>query len=259
MFMDAAEFYANQLKQIDEAISIICRKHGMFGDEAKDFAQHVHLHLIEKDFRILRAYKGNSSLKTYLHTVISRIFIDQVRVKWHPSAEAKRIGETAVELEKLIYRNQYSVHEACQILAANPSTAIDENAAHDMLGRLHVKTQRLAKVDDSEERLLILPDPAPDPENRIAHKQFLGKKRQMIAIIGNIIPSLSSEDKLLIKLLFLSGHKISEIARLQGKDDRQLYKKTQAILQKMREAVADAGIMESDIREILAATGESDG
>jgi len=257
--MDAATYYKDHLKQISEVISIICRKHAMRGDEEKDFAQQVHLQLIENDYKILRSYKGNSSLKTYLHTVISRIFIDQVRVKWHPSAEAKRIGETAVELEKLIYRNQYSVHEACQILAANPSTAIDENAAHDMLGRLHVRTPRLNKVDDSEKRLLILPDPAPDPETLIAHKQFLRKKQQMIAIIGNIIPSLSTEDKLLIKLLFLSGHRISEIARLLGKDDHQLYKRTKSILQKMREAVADAGLVESDIRESLAATGESDG
>jgi RNA polymerase sigma factor for flagellar operon FliA len=259
MFMDAAAYYKDHLKQIKEVISIICRKHSMRADEEKDFAQQVHLQLIENDYRILRSYKGNSSLNTYLHTVISRIFIDQVRIKWHPSAEAKRIGETAIELEKLIYRNQYSVHEACQILAANPSTAIDENAAHDLLGRLHVKTPRLNKVDDSEERLSILPDPAPDPETRIVHKQFMRKRQQMIAIIGNIIPSLSSEDKLLIKLLFLSGHRISKIARLLGKDDHQLYKKTQSILQTMREAVADAGIVESDIREILAATGEFDG
>lgn len=256
--MDAAGYYADHLKQINEAIGIICRKHGMTRDEEKDFAQHVHLQLIENDYKKLRAYKGSSSLKTYLHTVISRIFIDQVRVKWHPSAEAKRMGETAVKLEKLIYRNQYAVHEACQILAVNPSTAIDENAAYAMLGRLHLKTPRLIKIDDSEERLRSFPDPAPDPETRIAQKQLHQKKQEMIAIIGDIIPSLSGEDKLLIRLLFIDGHRISEIARLLGQEDRKLYKRTQSILQKMREAMADAGIAESDIREVLFLSDEYD-
>jgi RNA polymerase sigma factor for flagellar operon FliA len=258
MFMDAAEYYADHVKQINEAISIICRKHAMQDDEEKDFAQQVHLQLIENDYRILRSYKGNSSLKTYLHTVISRIFIDQVRVKWHPSAEAKRMGEPVVALEKLIYRDQYTLHEACQILAAIPSTAIDENAAHDMLGRLHFKTPRLNILDDSEELLRRIPDPAPDPETRLAQKQLHRKKRKVIALIGNIILLLSGEEKLLIKLLFIDGHRISEIARLLRKDDRQLYKRTQSILRKLREAMADAEIAPSDLREVLFLSDEDD-
>jgi len=256
--MDAAGYYKDHLKQIDEVIGIICRKHGIAHEEEKDFAQHVHLQLIENDYKKLRAFKGSSSLKTYLHTVISRIFIDQVRSKWHPSAEAKRMGATAVELEKLVHRNQYAVTEACQILASNPSTAIDENTAHEMLGKLHLKKPRPTRIDDPEEHLLRFPDPAPDPEERIAHKRLQQKKQKIVAMIGEIALSLSGEDKLLIKLLFISNRKISEIARLLGKEDRLLYKRTQAILRKMKEAMADAGIGEGDVREILDGMGEHD-
>ncbi len=251
MNMDAARYYADHLKQINEAISIICRKHGMTRDEEKDFAQNVHLQLIENDYKKLRAYKGKSSLKTYLYTVISRIFIDQVRVKWHPSAAAKRMGETVVALEKLTCRDHYTLHEACQILAAIPSTAIDEDAAHDILDRLHFKTPRLTIVEDSEELLLRIVDPAPDPETCIAQKQRHQIKQEMIAIIGDVVQSLSGEDKLLIKLLFIDGLKISKIARLLGKDDRQPYKRIQSILRKMREAMRKSGIAESDIRDVL--------
>lgn len=254
--MDAAVYYADNIKQINEAISIICRRYSMTRDDEKDFAQQVHLHLIENDYRKLRAYKGNSSLKTYLYTVISRIFIDKVRVKWHPSARAKSLGEKAVVLEKLIYRDQYTLHEACQILAANPSTALDENTAHAMLGRLHFKTSRFTIIDDSEELLRRIPDPAPDPETRIAQKQLHQKRQKVITIIGDMISLLSGEDKLLIKLLFIDGHRISEIARLLGKDDRQLYKRTQSILRTVRESMADAGIGEDDIREVLVLSGE---
>ena len=166
------------------------------------------------------------------------------------------MGETVVALEKLIYRDQYTLHESCQILAAIPFTAIDENAAHDMLGRLPFRTPRPTIVDDAEELLRRTPDPAPDPETRLAQRQLHQKKQEMIAIIGDAVLSLSGEDKLLIKLLFIDGHKISQIARLLVKDDRQLYKQTQSILQKMRETMANAGIAESDARDVLFLLGE---
>jgi len=248
--MDAAGYYNDHLKQINEAISIICRKHGMARDEEKDFAQHVHLQLIENDYKKLRAYQGSSSLKTYLYTVISRIFIDQVRHKWHPSAAAKRIGTTAIQLEKLVYRHQYEVHEACQIMASNPATAIDETAAHEMLGKLH-RHPRVTVLEDSEEHLPRFPDPAPDPEERIEQKQLLQKKQKIVTLIGQIIQELSKEDKLLIKLFFVSGHKISEIARMLGTDDRLLYKRTQVILQHMRKSMADAGVGHVDVQEVF--------
>ena len=256
--MDAVAFYRDHLKQIDDAIKIICRKHGMTLDEEKEFTQHVHLQLIESDYRKLRAFKGSSSLKTYLYTVISRIFIDQVRSKWHPSAEAMRLGAAAVELERMVYRDQYTVHEACQILAVNPTTAITEDAAHDMLVKMTVRTRRLTLVGDPEEHLLNYPDPSPDPETLIARKQLMQKKQAVVDLVGEITQTLPGEDKLLIKLLFISNRKISEIARLLGKEVRILYRKVEAILGDMRKAMADAGTAEGDVGEVLEGMGECD-
>ena len=256
--MDASAYYSDNIKLIDDAIRIICRKYSISGDEEKDFAQHVHLQLIENDYRKLRAFKGASSLKTYLYTVISRIFIEQVRVKWHPSTEAKRMGAAAVELEKLVYRNQHAVHEACQMLAANPATAIDEKEARCILDRLPKRSPRPTRIEDSEERLPTLPDPSLDPEMRLVQKQQHQKKQQLRAIIGTILSSLSEEDKLLIKLRFISGHKMSHIGRMLGKDDVQLYKRTQSVLGRMRASMAEAGIGEDEIRELLAIAGETD-
>jgi RNA polymerase sigma factor for flagellar operon FliA len=255
--MDAAAYYAGHLQEINQAIGIICRKHGLAGDDEKDFTQHVHLQLIEDDYRKIREYRGSSSFKTFLYTVISRIHIDRVRTKWHPSTEAKRLGPAAVELEKLVYRNNYTVHEACQILAANPATALNEQTAHELLAKLRVRSPRLIRAEDSEEQLSCVRDPAPDPEERIAHQQRLQKKQKVVAVIGAQLQSFSGEDKLLIKLIFISGHKISEIARLLERDERMLYRRTQTLLRSMREAMAAAGIGESDAREMFEAIGLS--
>jgi RNA polymerase sigma factor (sigma-70 family) len=256
--MNAAEFYRENLKLINEAIGIICRRHGMTRDEEKDFAQHVHLQLIENDYKKLRAYKGTGNLKFYLCTVSSRIFIDQVRSRWNPSTEAKRIGTTAVQLEKLVYRHQYAVHEACQILAANPATALDENNAHAILGRLHFKSPRPTLVDDPEEHLPKFPDPAPDPEEFLMQKQLRQQKQKVMTLIGEVLGSLSREDVLLIKLYFISGRKISEIARLLGKPDSMLYKRSRAILQILRDSMTAAGVGRVEIQELLREMSELD-
>jgi RNA polymerase sigma factor (sigma-70 family) len=256
--MNAAKFYREHLKLINEAIGIICRRHGITGDDAKDFAQHVHLQLIENDYKKLRAYKGTGVLKIYLSTVISRIFIDQVRSKWHPSAEATRIGPTAVHLEKLVYRHQYAVHEACQIMASNPATALDENAAHAILGRLHLKRPRPVMVNDPEEHLPRFPDPAPDPEAQLMQKQLQQKKQKINAQIGALVGSLSNEDLLLIKFYFVHGRKMSEIARMLGKPDGMLYKRTQTILRKMRESMLSAGVGQVDVQDVLREMSEFD-
>lgn len=254
--MDAAAYYADHLREINEAISIICRKHGIAFDDEKDFSQHVHLQLMEDDYRKIRAYRGASSFSTYLHTVISRILIDHVRIKWHPSTDAQRMGNAAVKLEKLVFWNNYTIHEACNILASNPSTAIDEKTAREMLARLRVRRPRPVKADDSEEQLPRFPDPAPDPEERIVQKQQMQKKQEVIEMIGTMIRSFSSEDKLLIKLTFLGGHKVSDVARLLGRDERLLYRRIQTLLRNMRESMGAAGIEVTDVRGIFEVTDE---
>lgn len=256
--MDAAAYYADHLGEINEAISIICRKNGIAPAEEKDFSQHVHLQLIEDDYRKIRAYRGSSSFRTYLYTVISRILIDQVRTKWHPSTEAKRLGTTAVALEKLVYRNNYSVREACQVLSMDPSTAVTEQQAHDLLATVRARKPRPIRAEDSEEQLPRVPDPAPDPEGHLARKQQRRREREVVDLIGTVLQAFSSEDKLLMKLVFIGGHKISEVARLLKKDERLVYRRTRSLLRNAKEALAAAGIGEADVRDILEGTGAFD-
>lgn len=253
--MDAAAYYADHLREINEAIGIICRKHCLDRDAEDEFAQYVHLQLIEDDYRKIRSYKGSSSFKTYLYTVIGRIFIDQVRSKWHPSTEAERMGPVAVELEKLVFRHNYSVHEACNILSSNPQTTIDEQAARAVLDRLKVRRPTPSRADDSEDQLPRIPDPTPHPEKRLEQRQQSGRKREILSQMATALATLSDEDKLLIKLIFVSGHKIAEVARMLGRDERMLYRRTQTLLRDLRQAMLAAGIGEADAREALESPG----
>src|SRR6185503_1033291 len=75
--------------------------------------------IFEDDYGIIRKFEGRSSFSTYLTTVILRLF-HQWRVeqwgKWRPSAEAKRLGDKAITLERLITRDGFTFDEAVKVL-----------------------------------------------------------------------------------------------------------------------------------------------
>ena len=89
-----ALFLAN-LPVIDSVVRHVCRRHHLSAAEADDFGSEVRLHIIERNYEILRKFEGRSSLRTYLAVVVQRLFLDyrnRIWGKWRPSAEAQRRG-----------------------------------------------------------------------------------------------------------------------------------------------------------------------
>src|SRR5436190_23742802 len=119
--MNAEELFLANLGLVDRIVAFVCRRNHYRDDEAEDLAGHVRLKLIENDYAILRKFEGRSSFSTYLTTVIQRLSF-QYRVqmwgKWRPSAEAQRIGEAGITLERLMTRDGLTFHEALETLTS---------------------------------------------------------------------------------------------------------------------------------------------
>jgi RNA polymerase sigma factor for flagellar operon FliA len=97
--------FLSALPEIESALLVVARRHRLTGSEAEEFASEAKLRFIEDSYAVLDRFQGRSSLRTYLVTVIHRIYLDYRRArwgKWRPSAAAIRLGETAVHLEALI-------------------------------------------------------------------------------------------------------------------------------------------------------------
>src|SRR4051812_5477778 len=80
--MTPKELYESNLPLIDRAIAFVCRKNLLSGPEAEDFKQSVHLKLMAEDYRVVRSFKGEASLKTYLICVVQRHLLDSRNQKW---------------------------------------------------------------------------------------------------------------------------------------------------------------------------------
>src|SRR5437764_6492079 len=117
--MDPQELFLSNLDAIDRAIAYVCHRNHLSPQDADEFNSEVKTKLIDGNYSAIRKFEGRSSFSTYMTTVIQRLYF-QWRVKmwgkWRPSAEAKRLGEKAIALERLLRRDGFTYGEALETL-----------------------------------------------------------------------------------------------------------------------------------------------
>jgi DNA-directed RNA polymerase specialized sigma24 family protein len=146
--------YLANTELIEKATRFACRRHHLYAADAQDFASVARLHLIDRDYAVLRAFKGQSLLQTYLVTVLTRCFLDWRNSrwgKWRNSAEARRMGPMAVHLETLINRDGYSFEEAYQTLRSRHGLSESPEALQAIAARLPRRTRRSFTSDGALE------------------------------------------------------------------------------------------------------------
>ncbi|HEX6463374.1 MAG TPA: hypothetical protein VFZ98_02925, partial [Vicinamibacterales bacterium] len=124
------QVFLTNLPTIEALVQTVARQQRMSWAEAEEFASIVRLRLIENDYAILRKFRGGSSLRTYLTVVIARQALDYRDTcwgRWRPSRAARRLGRTAVTLEKLIVRDGFTLDDAWR---AVPDAATANDSQH---------------------------------------------------------------------------------------------------------------------------------
>src|SRR5215213_773629 len=135
---DPEALLRDNLPTVDRIVASLCRRHGLSGDDADDFRSWVYLQLVEDDYAILRKFRGESSLATYLTVVIAMLFREyRVREwgRWRPSAIARRLGPLAVRLEMLVFRDGCTLSQAGEVLRSEGEKVSDRELA-DILAQL---------------------------------------------------------------------------------------------------------------------------
>src|ERR1043165_1810764 len=94
---DCERFVVEYFDWTRGAMAKQCRRYRMTREAAEDFESWALLRLVENDYRILRLFRGDSSLKTYL-TVVIRTLHREFRAehwgRYRPSAAARHAGTT---------------------------------------------------------------------------------------------------------------------------------------------------------------------
>jgi len=250
--MEPAELFEQHLDQINRIIAFICKRNHLLPQDCDDFRQHVHLKLLEEDCSVLRKFKGNSSLSTYLTTVISRLF-SQHRVhlwgKWRPSAEAKRLGDKAITIERMITRDDYTLQETIDILTTQAASSYTRAEIEALYVRLPPRQPRAVLVPDNAIPEVVAPSAADDD---LMREQRERTARGMASAIEPAIEMMEKEDKLILKMRFWHSAKVPDIASALHLDQKKLYKRLERLSAKLEEALLRAGFSRDDAADLLA-------
>lgn len=247
--MTGRERFEANLAAIDRAITRVCRDARIRDADAEDFASNVKLALISNDYAIVAKFEERSSFATYITVVIRRLLIAERRAdgRWNASAEARRGGDAALLLERLLWRDRRGREESLAAAAlAHPELTREqlEEIADGLAARM--PRPRLVPLDDepeiagaaaADERALAM-----DAEQRSAEAS-----RVMRETLG----SLSAQDRVILRLRYAEGNAISDIARVLGIAQRPLYRRVEALLGQLRRALQRAGIRADSVGDLI--------
>jgi RNA polymerase sigma factor for flagellar operon FliA len=233
------------LPLIEQIISSICRRKGMNPDQIEEFSAIVKLRLIENDYAIIRAFKERSSFATYIAAVISRNILnyrDREWGKWRPSAAALQLGEIAVKLERMVYREGRSLDDAAiAILEQDPD--VSRQDLDILYGKLPRRTKRrFVELNEAE----LEPRPAEDTASERA-----AVASQISVVVCAFIDELPDEDQLIFRLRFDADMSVAQISRALHLDQQTLYRRLYNRFKTLRERLEAAGVRADDVASVI--------
>ncbi len=235
---------------IEAAITYTRRGHRLGVDAGDEFASWARLRLIDNDFAILRKFEGRSSLRTFLITVVQRLFLDWRNAewgKWRPTADARRVGPLAIELERLIIRDQLSFNEAVETLIAR-RIAVSRDACEAAWASL---PQRPGRRTTDESVLANVPAPGMASDGVMANERQM-RAQVASAVMVQALAMLPSQDQLILRLRFHDGFTVARIAGLIQEDQKTLYRRFNRLLSIVRSFMTEGGVSADDAADLLA-------
>ena len=251
--MSAEATYLEHLRTIERIAAFVARRSHLNPDEASEFTQEVRVRLLDDDYAIIRKFEGRSSFSTYLTTVIIRLF-HQWRVeqwgKWRPSAEAKRLGDKAITIERLLTRDGFTLDEVVKVLttpASSPYTLAEIEAIYV---RLPLRSPRPVLVSDE-----VLPEVASveaDAHVRTESRDHERTASHAAATMDGMLEHMDAEDRLILQMRFWDALKVPEIARTLNIEQKKLYKRLDKLFAVLRRGLETAGLSKTDVGALLS-------
>lgn len=247
------QLLADQHGVVVDAVRFVSSRHHLSRDMADELRGRVMLHLAANDYAVLRRWRRECSLHTYLVTVITRVFFDYRNQEWgkaKPPALAKRLGNVALMLWRLTHRKRLTFDEAVQTLHADHGVTETRDQLWAMFSKLPAASGRYF-VDVSELAHAEQPGAEADTLVHAAERQQLAGKVERA--LAQALSDLAAEDRLILKLFFTDGLTRAQIARLLQLDQQRLYPRFLQLMSRLQTALASQEVTADDVRDLVGA------
>lgn len=237
---------------IESALRFVAFRRRLTPTDFQELRSFVLLKLIENDYRRLRKHKAEGSLTAYLSVVVHRLYLDfQVSRwgKWHASAEARRRGDVAVELERLVYRDGFDVGEAVEQLAMREDC--DRSREELLLLAYALPVRHRARLVAEEQLYSVATDALADPIE-VRERDALVRKLQQELV--RAMTDLDGDDQLVLKMRYKDRRTVPEIAQELGLEAKPLYARIRRLLVRVRARLERAGLRGEPTLELVGAS-----
>lgn len=248
--LQGRKLFESHYRLVEELIRFVSRRHRLGVDEREDFTSYAMLKLVDQDYARLRKYRGDSSFRTYLTVVMQRLFLDyrtQKWGKWRPSTAAKRLGDTAVALETLLYRDGIDFDEARQVILTRSDTALSGEALWDLAIQLP-RRQRAKLVDEDALDNVGAPGGRDSIESRENDQLVRSVETRLLEASGR----LTSDERAILKMRFEEGKTVPEIADALNLKPKALYARIGRLLMRLRAALEASGLSWSELEDLVS-------
>jgi RNA polymerase sigma factor for flagellar operon FliA len=246
----ASERYVSEVAAAVASVTRTCR---LSAGEAEDLQSDLWVRLLEHDGRVLRSFRGRARIGTYLVTIARNLVFDRRNKewgRWRPSSAARRAGPEAVELERLMSRDGWTLDAAAESLKLAGTLSVATLAA-TLARTLPVRTRRHF-VDVSV--LESIPAHGSDPGGTSPGEQEqLASELQRV--LAGALDTLSEYDRRLLSWRFVDGITVAAIAAMVKGEAKILYRRFYKILRQLRESLESAGMTAETVRQVLADAG----
>lgn len=251
--MDAEEartWFDRHFELVCKVIEGISRRHGLQDDEFKSFRSYAYERLLEREFRMIRAYSRRAAPRTYLTVVLTNVYRDfrnRQFGKFRPSAAARRMGAEGVLLDTLIHRDGHPMDEAIRMVASRDDVTLDEPELREIVARLPRRTRR------SKVRLDDVPPPAADEDPGRVHDREVRRRRlsECREALLEAMERLPSEDRRILRLHLWEGKTLAAVSREMKLEQKPLYRRVKGAYQRLRTDLEARGFRGDDVADLL--------
>ena len=252
MSAEPRELLLSNLALIERAVAFASRRHRLTPEDAEEFAAVVNLRLVENDYAILRAFEGRSSPATYFGIVVQRMLFDYRNHKWgtwHDSAEAKRLGPLAIELERSLYRDKLSFDEAFAALKKRDES-LSRDALESLAKRLPERGPKRREVPlEHATRVAVSSAESIEADAAAGNRRDVAER--VSSLVNELMDKLPDADRLLLQLRFQEGMTVAQIARATRDDQKSLYRRIERCMRDIRRQMESTGLAPDEVLDLI--------
>ena len=259
-------------KQCFKAVKLKLGNHPHSGNpisienEALELNNHV-LDILQRDnYRVLKEFKGDARITTYITAIISRHAVDMIRKKLGRSRDkerAKEMGDTGLLIYQRVINENCPISEVLKELQTDHGYKGSMSDLETILQKIKGKNPTPPAANGSNgatgsavktgtqvgENEYIIPDLRGDPQQLIIEDQ---RKNKIQEVIHSIITGLDGEERILLRMRFPRGDNEKpastvQVSKILGISQKAVYKRMARLLKKCKDQLNREGVNIHDL------------